>query len=120
MRLRFVREGVRFVLSLLRTCMYLALIPAASIDRTAPDLSSIQSPIASFLFCPRTVSRRKKGAAEAKLNRLKEDFLEEIKLLSKLRHPCITAFMGAIVTSVRPHKHMRRETNVLAVLTCAN
>jgi len=32
-------------------------------------------------------------------DRLKQDFIEEMRLLSKLRHPCITTVMGAVISS---------------------
>ena len=38
-------------------------------------------------------SNRRKAA------RMRENFVEEIRLLSKLRHPCITTVMGAVMSS---------------------
>ncbi|CAB9496779.1 Receptor-type guanylate cyclase gcy [Seminavis robusta] len=48
-------------------------------------------------FTPKTTSLPFLGASTAKHNTLKQDFIQEMRLLSSLRHPSITTVMGAVI-----------------------
>jgi serine/threonine protein kinase len=55
-------------------------------------LSSSEIPLAK--------TTRKSRLAQKEFAKLKADFIREMRLLSKLRHPCITTVMGAVISSV--------------------
>ncbi|CAB9520615.1 Ephrin type-B receptor 3 (Fragment) [Seminavis robusta] len=44
-----------------------------------------------------STERTSAGASRSRHSKLKRDFVQEMRLLSKLRHPCITTVMGAVM-----------------------
>jgi hypothetical protein len=61
--------------------------------------------------------KSKRGSHRQETNRLHKEFMKEILLLSKLRHPNITFFMGAVLQKVMSKGHAQAQHCSIKVYT---